>query len=110
MIVLEIVLRLERSSPSPSCSAAVGLSSARICKDKLAIGGGERDDRQPLCQAFSLFPLCLPAYCFIPFIFLINNLSNEMLRRGQSKAKTAAKLITIESSEAKGAAAAGAAR
>lgn len=48
--------------------------------------------------------LCLPAYCFIPFIFLINNLSNEMLRRGQSQAKTAAKLITIESSEAKGAA------
>lgn len=48
--------------------------------------------------------LCLAAYCFIPFIFLINNLSNEMLRRGQSQAKTAAKLIMIESSEAKGAA------
>lgn len=63
MIVLEIVLSLERSPPAPSHSAAAataGLSSARICKDKLAIGGGQRDDRQSLCQAFSLaLPLSL---------------------------------------------------
>lgn len=68
MIVLEIVLSLERSPPAPSQSAAAaaGLSSARICKDKLAIGGGQRDDRQSLCQAFSLaLPLSLSFYAWL---------------------------------------------
>lgn len=68
MIVLEIVLSLERSPPAPSQSAAAaaGLSSARICKDKLAIGGGQRDDRQSLCQAFSLgLPLSFSFYAWL---------------------------------------------
>lgn len=62
MIVLEIVLSLERSPPAPSQSAA----AARICKDKLAIGGGQLDDRQSLCQAFSLaLPLSLSFYAWL---------------------------------------------
>lgn len=66
MIVLEIVLSLERSA-----AAAAGLSSARICKDKLAIGGGQRDDRQSLCQAFSLaLPLSLYAWLLIVLFHL----------------------------------------
>lgn len=67
MIVLEIVLSLERTPLAPSHSAAAaGLSSARICKDKLAIGGGQRDDKQSLCQAFSLaLPLSLSFYAWL---------------------------------------------
>lgn len=53
---------------------------------------------------FNSHSACLPAYCFMPFIFLINNLSNEKLRRSQSQAKTTAKLITMESGGAKAAA------
>lgn len=78
MIVLEIVLSLERSPPAPSQSAAAaaGLSSARICKDKLAIGGGQRDDRQSLCQAFSLsFSLSMPGCLLFYSIYFFNKQS-----------------------------------
>lgn len=77
MIVLEIVLSLERSPPAPSQSApaAAGLSSARICKDKLAIGGGQRDDRQSLCQAFSLaLPLSLSLSFFAWLLIVLFHL------------------------------------